>query len=104
MSRASQQVDKMDKTKSPSAIFISMALDMSWRLALAVLVPIIGGVELDKALKTTPALTIVGFILAIIGMGLVLWSTLQTVSRLPVPKLTAAQRRELKKQNEEDDD
>lgn len=81
-----------------------MALDMSWRLAIAVLVPIIGGVELDKRLKTSPTLTIIGFGLAMIGMGLVLWQTLQSANRLPVPKLTAAQRKAIQKQYEEDDD
>jgi len=101
MSKASQTVDK---TKSPSGIFISMALDMSWRLALAVLVPIIGGYELDKAFKTTPVLTIIGFVLAMAGIGLVLWHTLQTANRLPVPKLTASEKRAIQKQNEEDND
>ena len=93
----------MDKTKSSSGIFISMAIDMSWRLAVAVLVPVIGGIELDKALNTTPAFTIAGFALAMIGISVVLWRTLQVANRLPVPKLTAAQKRELKKQNEEDE-
>ena len=101
MSKASQ---KVDETKGPSAIFITMALDMSWRLAFVVLVPIIGGFELDKKLNTSPALTIVGFALAMIGLGLVLWRTLQAANRIPVPKLTAAQKRALKKQTEEEED
>ena len=63
-----------------------MALDMSWRLAIAVLVPIIGGFELDSHIGTTPALTVVGFIIAMIGFGLVLWRTTQAASELPAPK------------------
>jgi len=66
--------------KSPNAIFITMALDMSWRLAIAILVPIIGGAELDRHLKTSPVLLIAGFILAMGGMGLVLWQTLKKAS------------------------
>jgi F0F1-type ATP synthase assembly protein I len=63
-----------------------MALDMSWRLALAILVPIIGGVELDKIFDTSPAFIIAGFVLAMAGMGLVLWRTLQVANQQPVAK------------------
>ena len=68
------------------------------------LVPIIGGFELDKRLKTSPWLTIVGFILAMAGMALVMWRSLQIANSQPVPKLTAAEKRALKKQDEEDDE
>ena len=71
---------------SQSRLFISMALDMSWRLAAVVLVPIIGGFKLDEHFKTTPLLTIVGFILAMAGMALVMWQTLQAANRVTVTK------------------
>jgi F0F1-type ATP synthase assembly protein I len=82
MSKASQPVEK---TKSPSGVFVAMALDMSWRLAVTVLVPIIGGVELDKALNTSPWLMILGFILAIAGMALVMRQTVQTANQVTLP-------------------
>lgn len=66
-----------------------MALDMSWRLALAVLIPIIGGYRLDSWLGTTPLLTIVGFLLAMAGTGLVMWRTLQVANDMPAPKAKA---------------
>jgi F0F1-type ATP synthase assembly protein I len=62
--------------KSPNALFVSLALDMSWRLALVVLVPIIGGFELDQVLDTSPLLVVLGFILAMAGMALVMWQTM----------------------------
>jgi F0F1-type ATP synthase assembly protein I len=71
---------------TPSAVFIGAALDMSWRLAIAVLVPIIGGYELDQRLHTTPLLTILGFVLAMGGMTLVMWQTLQAANNLSLPK------------------
>lgn len=94
----------VEADKSHGSLFAGMALDMSWRLAIAVLVPIIGGFELDKNFNTTPVLTIIGFVLAMAGMALVMWQTLQTANQLPVPKLTAAQKRAIKKGYEEDDD
>lgn len=63
-----------------------MALDMTWRLAIVVLVPIIGGFQLDKALDTSPVFFISGFVLAMTGMGLVMWRTVQAANRVPAPK------------------
>jgi hypothetical protein len=97
------QSSKLRAGQTPSAVFISMALDMSWRLALVVLIPIIGGAELDKHTHTS-LYVIFGFVLAMLGMALVMWQTLRKASQLPVPKLSAAQRRAIHKQYEEDDD
>jgi F0F1-type ATP synthase assembly protein I len=72
--------------RSQAAIFVSMALDMSWRLAVVVLVPIIGGFELDKATGNSPVFLILGFVLAMAGMALVMWRTLQVANKIPVPK------------------
>jgi F0F1-type ATP synthase assembly protein I len=58
--------------KTAMRLFIGAALDMSWQMAIVVLVPIIGGVELDKHWHTTPWLTISGFILAMFGTYLVI--------------------------------
>jgi F0F1-type ATP synthase assembly protein I len=77
---------RVEKTTSQTSIFISMALDMTWRMAFVVLVPIIGGFELDKWLDTTPVFTITGFVLAMVGVGLVLWQTMQTANNVQMPK------------------
>ena len=74
------------KTSNPTTVFISAALDMSWRLAIVVLVPVIGGFELDGYLGTMPWLSIAGFVLAAAGMFVVLKQMLREVSRMPVPK------------------
>lgn len=73
-------------TKSPTMIFVSAALDMSWRLAVVVLVPIIGGFALDRRFNSSPLLSISGFILAIAGVAVVIRQMLQQVAQLPVPK------------------
>src|SRR4051794_39016102 len=86
MQKTAVREAKHASKKSHSSVFITMALDMSWRLAVAVLVPIIGGFELDQKLKTAPLLTIVGFVLAMGGMALVMWQTLQAANN--VPKVT----------------
>jgi F0F1-type ATP synthase assembly protein I len=67
-------------SSSPGSLFISAALDMSWRLAIVVLVPIIGGFKLDQHFNTAPKLTVVGFLLALGGIVLVLRQMLREVS------------------------
>lgn len=80
-----------------------MAVQMSWQLALVVLVPVIGGVELDKMFKTSYILFI-GLAVAVLGSVVVMWRTMQAANRLPVPKLTAAQKRAVRKAYEAEDD
>ncbi|HEY5153062.1 MAG TPA: AtpZ/AtpI family protein, partial [Candidatus Saccharimonadales bacterium] len=58
-------------------LFLMSALNMSWQLVIVVLVPIIGGFELDKRFNTMPALTIAGLVLAAVGTGLVVRRQLQ---------------------------
>ena len=53
-------------------MFVGAVFDMSWQLAIVVLVPIIGGFELDKHFHTTPILVIVGFVIAMLGTFVVI--------------------------------
>lgn len=62
---------------NPSSQFVSLALDMGWRLAVSVLVPIIGGFELDQLLNSGPWLTILGFMVAIAATAFIFRQTLQ---------------------------
>ena len=84
--------------------FLAVGANMGWQLALVVLVPVIGGVELDKAFGTADVYTLIGLTVALIASGLVMWRTVQVANRLPVPKLTATQKRAVQKSYEEDDD
>ncbi|HWT55935.1 MAG TPA: AtpZ/AtpI family protein [Candidatus Microsaccharimonas sp.] len=83
--------------------FVSLALDMSWQLAVVVLVPMIAGALLDKKFNTSPTFVLIGLAIAVLGSVAVMWRTLQTANSLPVPKLSAAQKRAVQKQYEEDD-
>jgi len=74
------------ETKSPTNVFITAALDMSWRLAIVVVVPIIGGNALDQRWHTSPALLILGFLLAGGGTAIVLKQVLNQYSPVTPPK------------------
>lgn len=84
--------------------FVAMALNMTWQLALAVLVPVGAGVLLDHAAGTNGLYTYIGLGLALVLAGVVMWRTMQVANKLPVPKLTAEQKRKVQQQYEEDDD
>lgn len=84
--------------------FVSAVTTMMWLLAVVVLVPVIGGVELGKAFGHAPVFTLIGLAVALVGSGLVMWRAMQAANKLPVPKLTAAQKKAVKKSYEEDDD
>lgn len=79
-----------------------MAMNMTWQLAIVVLVPVIGGVELDRALDTN-AWTFVGLGVALVGSVMVMWRTVQAANRLPVPKLSSEEKQAIQKRYEEDD-
>jgi hypothetical protein len=83
--------------------FVQMALNMGWQLAVVVLVPVAGGAQLDKALDTNHVFLFVGLALALLGTVLVMWRTMQAANRLPVPKLTEAQKRAIKKSYDAED-
>ncbi len=92
-----------EQSNSAVTMFITMALNMSWQLAVVVLVPIIAGVQLDKSLDSGNLFLFVGLGLAAIGSAAVMWRSMQAANRLPVPKLTDDQKRAIKKSYEEED-
>lgn len=62
-------------------VFLGAVVSMSWQLAVVVLVPVVGGFKLDERLDTLPALTILGFIVAMAGVFIVLKRMLQEIDR-----------------------
>lgn len=82
----SAQHPKDNSYQAARRAFFGAALNMSWQLAIVVLVPIIGGYELDKTFDTSPIFTLVGFFMSMAGTGLVVWRQLQMLSPLPEDK------------------
>jgi len=78
---------------NPRRDFYLAATNMSWQLAIVVLLPIVGGFKLDEHWHSLPLWTFVGFALAMVGMGVVLWRQLQLLSPkiVVIPKATRGQ-------------
>jgi F0F1-type ATP synthase assembly protein I len=78
---------KASKNRSNKYEFIVAASNMSWQLAIVVLVPVIGGYKLDVKLNSSPVITIIGLIIAMIGSGLVLRNQLKKFGPAPIEEV-----------------
>lgn len=84
--------------------FLVYAANMSWQLAVVVLLPVIGGAQLDKHFGDGHAWLFVGLGVAFVASVMVVWRMVQLANSLPVPKLTAAEKREIQRSFKEEDE
>lgn len=66
--KGNDQRNRFDEIMYQRNLFMSMALSITWQLALVVVVPIVGGYALDQHYHKSPWLTIVGLAIAVIGV------------------------------------
>lgn len=83
--------------------FIVLALNMSWQLLVVVLLPVLGGVWLDKHHGHGTTWTIGGLAVALVLSVAVIAQAARTASKFPVPKLSAAEKHAVQRQIAEDD-
>ena len=60
--------------------FLGAVMNMSWQLAVVVLVPVLGGHILDSHFKSSPIWTIAGFVVAVAAASVVVWRQATAVS------------------------
>ncbi|HET8690183.1 MAG TPA: AtpZ/AtpI family protein [Candidatus Saccharimonadales bacterium] len=60
--------DPAETAYKQRSLFIALAANMTWQLAVAVLLPLLGGYYLDRHFHTAPWLLIAGCVLAVIGV------------------------------------
>jgi F0F1-type ATP synthase assembly protein I len=79
--------DNFAESMYQRGLFLNLALNMSWQLAIVVIVPIVGGHMLDGHFNTTPWLTIVGAVVAAVGVIAILRLTVKEAAvRISTPK------------------
>lgn len=61
--------------------FLAASANMGWRLALTVVIPIVGGVKLDDHFKTAPSFTLLGLMLAAVAGCMAVWATIKEINR-----------------------
>lgn len=98
-SKSGSAANGSNDSQGQGAVFVMAALDMTWRLVIVILVPVLGGYYLGQHFDANPALVILGFILAMIGMTVVMWRQMQKFS----PKITKSDIENAKKLREKED-
>jgi len=78
--RESPKDTELQKVTQARRQFFVAGLNMSWQLAIVVLVPVIGGHKLDERFSSTPLWTFIGLGLALLLMFFILKRQLQLVS------------------------
>lgn len=79
--RGTDEVQQYLSSLSARQQFMASAGNLGWRLAVAVLVPIIIGVKLDDHYKTSPSYTLVGFMIAVTVSSITVWNTVKQVNQ-----------------------
>jgi F0F1-type ATP synthase assembly protein I len=59
---------KIDQTIYQRNLFLTLFLTMTWQLAVVVIVPLVGGYQLDQHLHTSPWFMLLGILLTILGI------------------------------------
>jgi predicted F0F1-ATPase subunit len=61
--------------------FVGSTLNMGWRLAITVVIPIVGGVKLDDHFHSAPSWTLTGLFLAAFAGSMAVWTTIKEVNK-----------------------
>lgn len=69
------------ETINAKQLFFGSAISMGWRLAVAVLIPIVVGVKLDERFHSEPSYTLAGLMIAAFASVLIITKTVQEVNR-----------------------
>lgn len=77
---AEDEIQQAIATLNAKQQFFASALNMSWQLALTVVIPVVAGVKLDQRFDSAPSLTLTGFFLALAMGSMVVWNTVKGIS------------------------
>ena len=68
-------------TDNAVMMFALGSLDIGWRLAIAVMMGVVGGFYLDKALQTEPLFLIVGSLFSLVLSVVIIKSTVEKINK-----------------------
>lgn len=74
--RTETSADRLARIADARQLFLSSALNMSWQLAVTIIVPLIIGVQLDKKFDSSPSYTLGALFLAV---TLAVWVVAKTI-------------------------
>ncbi len=75
------KIEQVSKMLAARQLFLGSTLNMGWRLAVTVVIPIVAGVKIDEHFRTSPSYTLLGLMLAAVAGSAAVWSAIQQVNR-----------------------
>ncbi len=76
------ELQQMLDSQASKVQFFGATLNLSWRLALTVLIPIFIGLKIDDKFNTKPSFVLLGFMVAVAGSCYTIWTTVNEVNQL----------------------
>ncbi len=71
-----------DQADAAKKLFIGSTMNLSFRLAITVLIPLVGGIKIDQRYDSAPSFTLAGIVLAISFGTAAVMSTVKEVNEL----------------------
>ncbi len=77
-------------------LFVGTMLGMSWQMAIAVLIPTVGGYKLDDYFHTSPKLTLLGLSIAVVASVLIIRNAIKSLNIYMTPEIEETKENNLK--------
>lgn len=78
---AQDELDQYMSSVNAKQQFIGATMNMGWRLAITVVIPIVIGVKADERFDSSPSYTLTGMIIAATAGCMAVWGTIKEVNR-----------------------
>ncbi len=93
--RVEDSAERLARIADARQLFLSSTINMSWQLAVTIIVPLLIGVELDKKYNSSPSYTLGALFIAVTMAGWVVAKTIKSV------KLTQSEQSETNKKGDQ---
>ncbi|HEX5797830.1 MAG TPA: AtpZ/AtpI family protein [Candidatus Saccharimonadales bacterium] len=78
---AGKTTTSVETIKKAKRLFFAGLVDISWRLAVAIILPIVAGYWLDNKMDSGNLFTLIGLLFGTILAGLVIYRTYKTLNK-----------------------
>jgi predicted F0F1-ATPase subunit len=75
------KIDDLLLKQAAKTQFFTSTANLSWRLAITIVVPLVGGVKLDEKFNSSPSWTLTGIFIAVAAGCAAVWATVKEVNQ-----------------------
>ena len=74
------QIEQILEVQAAKTQFVAATMNLGWRLAFTVVVPLVAGVKIDEHFHSAPSYTLTGIIVAATAGCAAVWGTIKQVN------------------------